>query len=288
MLSAELQYHREALVERLQREIEEHADEQVAEFEAERPERFRILAQLGARVRAFQEVFARQSDYQLTSQRVHQLAISLLASDRLLDGSDPHENARESGAFTDHWRALQRVAARDPVVAAAVNAVPDVVAQRGVVSQRALQRRWRSVEAALRRAAFVPQNYAQSVPAQAVARLFAAVAVPQHELLAVDAAHSHAKEQGAAAAAALAAAPTAVVESKLEHVRSTDLDRINRAGYFVDNGELLPALRELDALSPEVAAFAASWAQLVRERVMVQQALSVVKSRATTLSLAFS
>ena len=137
----------------------------------------------------------------------------------------------------------------DPVLQAAISSIPLSVISSGVASKRDLIFRFNEkVESALTEASLVPSS--RSIWGYLLAKISKHFILKQHELV----------------------------------VGNGDISHIQRAGYYIDNGQFLPALKELESLSELPASVGEDFVREMRERMILEQALRMIQSHITIMA----
>lgn len=227
--------------------IKETVDRLEAEYEKERQERLAELHELELRVKALNQAATWQKNFAEFNKKVRDLSMCLFATEDILETGKP---------FLAQWQRLAEYGKNDPVIAAAIDSVPIVLVERGLPTTKALMERWRRVERAAREVAFIPKPSTGGNPsiwAHLVGKVFAVATFPEAELRPGD----------------------------------DDLARLARASYYVNAGQLANAVRELEALQPATKQICADWLEQAKQRMVVAQAVDVIKAHVTTLELSF-
>lgn len=158
-----------------------------------------------------------------------------------------------SVAFEPVWERLRSLGTADPVVAAAVASISPRSAAQGVPTLDSLKARFERVEDAARQAAYVPAS--GSVWGHMVAKFFALVTLKERALVPGDNDHA----------------------------------RLARASYYLlTKCDLASAVRELETLSVRPRELCTDFIDVAKERLAVESAMSVLKSRAAVLALQYA
>mmetsp|Transcript_15829 Transcript_15829/g.30975 ORF Transcript_15829/g.30975 Transcript_15829/m.30975 type:complete len:611 (-) Transcript_15829:62-1894(-) len=153
--------------------------------------------------------------------------------------------------FLSAWNTLKHDGQGDPILEAALEAVSLKTAARGVIPMRVVQSRFRRVERACRQVAYLPKED-PTLFGFAVAKLFQVVTLREHRFLVAG---------------------------------TDDHARIGRASYYMEQGNLLACLQELEQTSPAVMEVCVDFVRDVKERLVVEQTLAVIKTHMSSLQL---
>eukprot|EP00478_Filoreta_tenera_P000449 GABV01000451.1.p1 GENE.GABV01000451.1~~GABV01000451.1.p1 ORF type:complete len:302 (+),score=63.68 GABV01000451.1:373-1278(+) len=145
-----------------------------------------------------------------------------------------------SEPLSTFWTELRDLASRDPVLDGVMQAAPKGVETSGVCSMDELQRWFPRVERALRQSAMVPDN-SSSLWGPISGAIFGRMLMKEHWL-----------------------APGLNVDSA-----------ISRAGYFVDQGDLQNAVRELESIHDPIGT---DWLNEAKRRLCLDQAFDAIRA----------
>jgi len=236
------QEHEAALEALRQSERAAHEAERVAESR----ERLARLAALHENVDALDKAYSYDAEYKQRSHGLHRLCAALGAVEEALRGS-------RDAKLGPRLLALKAAAPDDPVVCAAIDALPAKVATaERVPTVRELQARFDTVSSQGRIASYVPEG--TGIIGQLVGAAVAALAF---------------KEKGL--------------------VDATDAAAVfARADFFVAREQLAEAVVELEQLRGLPRTVAQDWMDAAAARCAVEQSVTLLRAHTTTLTCALA
>jgi len=245
-----------AMMERANQEIKSQYEQKFSqELEAfkvnamnEMERKVQSLEALNKKLKDLEDALASSQNYHEGSLQAHRLSAAALAL------AEKMESNKGAGA---ELNALKSVAGRDNVIAAALSSVPGSIT-KGVPTLSELQARFDAVAGKTRQAAMVPAGQS-GLEGQLAGMLFATLKFPPK-------ADDPPPEDGSAVA---------------DYI-------LVRAKKHVQFGELEKAVEQLEKLDGQAAFTVQGWKKDATDRVVVEQALKVIKMECALLNEAMS
>jgi len=146
------------------------------------------------------------------------------------------------------WSKMRDHSDNDIVLLLALDSVPRNVLSQGVASTKQIKHRFKRVEKAVRTASFVPPK--SGMLGEALGVIFNFLAISQHTFVSGNSDHSI----------------------------------LSRAGYYLDRGDLVKCLHELESLSPSTRTVASDYVNELRGRINVNVAIESLGAQISVLS----
>jgi len=162
----------EALEYAIYERVKQAAEVIQEQYELEKQERMTDLHALKVEAKAFEDVSADYSKYQLNSDKLLKMSHAVILVNQAVANSAPFEHA---------WKLLQEAAAGDEVLSMAVSMVPASVPVEGAVSLPSLHKGFRKVERAGSTASFLPPN--PSIYGHLLAQVFSFLTLRERQLV---------------------------------------------------------------------------------------------------------
>lgn len=159
---------------------------------------------------------------------------------------------RASEPFQPEANFLQTMASNDEFLSSVLTTIPASVVKEGVPSVVHLQRSFQRLETGCFQAYYLPPS--PTLWDYVVAQVFTRITLSDHNM----------------------------------RLGSDDSAKLARAGYHIDQGDVSKCVDELHSLSSPLKAVCESWLADAEDRLVTQQALSLIEDHIASLQLAYS
>ena len=206
----------------------------------DRAVRMKDIHDVQLQIRALEEVFDSNSDYEAFSHQVHKVSVATMQLTNRIE---------RPGSLSAEVQALRAAGRGDRVIEAALESIPLEVEEHGCSSLGGLRSRFTRVRREARRAGMVPSEMSGMV-GHMFGVLCAAVYIQPEGLV-----------------------PGDDIESVL-----------SRAQFYLDSGDLLRAVRQVECLEGMPLRICQSWLEAARGRLVVSQSLQVLRAHVGLLA----
>ncbi len=189
------------------------------------------------------------------------LSVAVVSLERSVDSGQP---------LGQPWNTLKGMCKDDQTISAALSVVPEVVVRRGAAPMEHLRERFSRVHSSALTGTYVaPSN---SFLSHIGARIFGAITLKESSLAPVPPSATSSEQ-----------VPTAVNDVFAENL-AHDHARLARAAYHLDQSDLSGVVDELNRLRmPHAKTAAQGFLTEVRDRVVLEQALQVLRAHSSAL-----
>ena len=255
-INARLQADEEAIQQQAQRMMEEEAQRMAAYYEQEKSRLHPLLDWARAEERAMQTEYAEMRQLHFLSTNIHRLNVLILAIDAALHPPPSPDATAAAPPLTQPWSQLTALARADPVLTVAAESIPPALLSSPPPSFDILQVAFAQLERRLLTAIYSPPpSSSPSLLSHLLAHVFSLLTIPHAQLL-----------------------PATDDWSRLCRLRWLLYEDAEK-----DIGRVVAEADGMEGV--EARAVLAEWMKPARERAMVEQAVTLVKTRVKALEL---